>query len=254
MTVLFTVFGTELLKLKRTLALWVMILIPAAIELLQALIILQMGTDPSTNGWDFLISNAFGFWVVLVLPLFVTLETALLGGLEHGPKMWKHLFALPVPRWTVFMAKALVAALLAAGGLLALLAGIGLVGLTLQIPGLPAGIQWSLSATTWAHLGGMAGLVCALSLLMVAIHTYVSLRWASMSLSLGIGMVATVFSFVAVNVDMAARLFPWSLPYYALFAYAREGVDVTWPLALSLIGGLLALVFGAWDMTRQDVV
>ena len=42
---------------------------------------------------------------MFVLPLFVTLETALLAGWEHVNDTWKVLNAQPIPRWMVITAK-----------------------------------------------------------------------------------------------------------------------------------------------------
>ena len=44
-------------------------------------------------------------WGLFVLPLFVTLETALLAGWEHSNDTWKLLYAQPVHRWMVITAK-----------------------------------------------------------------------------------------------------------------------------------------------------
>ena len=44
-----------------------------------------------------------------MMPLLIALVTALLNGIEHSDKQWKHLFALPVPRWAVYFAKLIVA-------------------------------------------------------------------------------------------------------------------------------------------------
>ena len=49
--------------------------------------------------------NVLNLWAILALPLFITLETALLAQTEHSEKHWKHLFALAVPRWVYYAAK-----------------------------------------------------------------------------------------------------------------------------------------------------
>jgi lantibiotic transport system permease protein len=61
---------------------------------------------------------------VLALPLFITLEVALLAGLEHGQDHWKDLFVLPIPRWTIYTAKLATAALLLALSLVLLGVGV----------------------------------------------------------------------------------------------------------------------------------
>ena len=47
-------------------------------------------------------------WTLLMMPMFVTLETSLLAGLENTGKNWKSLLALPAPRWTVYVSKLVV--------------------------------------------------------------------------------------------------------------------------------------------------
>ena len=44
-----------------------------------------------------------------MMPLLITLVTALLNGIEHSDRQWKHIFALPMPRHTVYVAKFVVA-------------------------------------------------------------------------------------------------------------------------------------------------
>src|SRR5215472_16182717 len=92
----------EVLKLRRTLALWAALLVPLAVILMTTALNLSRakGTrfDPDQpNGWDSLMLDLVLFlWCLIGLPLFVSLETALLAGLEHRENTWKHLFALPI--------------------------------------------------------------------------------------------------------------------------------------------------------------
>lgn len=48
-------------------------------------------------------------WAVFMMPLLITLETALLNGIEHGDRQWKHICALPIPRHALYLAKFVVA-------------------------------------------------------------------------------------------------------------------------------------------------
>jgi hypothetical protein len=88
----------EMLKMKRTLALWLAIIIPLSIVALQFFIVYQRGehwTGQAADAWVEFGQQMFLFWVLLALPLFIALETALLGGLEHQGNQWKHLGAPP---------------------------------------------------------------------------------------------------------------------------------------------------------------
>jgi hypothetical protein len=88
----------ELLKLKRTLAFRVVFVLPLLIALLQFFVILRTKTYAcGFNLWQTHPTNSFQIWAVFMMPLLIALVTALLNGIEHSDKQWKHLFALPVP-------------------------------------------------------------------------------------------------------------------------------------------------------------
>ena len=128
----------ELLKLRRTLALWASLLVPFAVIAMTTALNLSCapGTrfDPDQpNSWDSLMLDLVLFlWCLVGLPPFVALETALLAGLEHRENTWKHLFALPVPRWTIYVPKILVAVALVCVSSMVLAVGTGLEGLVLS--------------------------------------------------------------------------------------------------------------------------
>src|SRR5690349_25160712 len=103
---------TEVSKLKRTLALWMAIRAPMVIVNLYFIVgiagpgpLVRQGTDT----WVLLTRNTVQLWTVLMLPLFITLETSLLAGLEHSERNWKFLLSLPIPKWTLYAAKLIVA-------------------------------------------------------------------------------------------------------------------------------------------------
>ncbi|HEU4834998.1 MAG TPA: ABC transporter permease, partial [Pyrinomonadaceae bacterium] len=107
---LFRALHAELLKLKRTLAFRVIFVLPLLIALLQFLVILRTKKyAPGFNLWQTHPTNSFQIWAVFMMPLLIALVTALLNGIEHSDKQWKHLFALPVPRHAVYFAKLIVA-------------------------------------------------------------------------------------------------------------------------------------------------
>src|SRR4029078_8642962 len=102
--------NAELLKLKRTLAFRVVFVLPLLIAVLQFFILLRKKKSaPGFNLWQTHGTNSFQIWAVFMMPLLIALVTALLNGIEHSDKQWKHLFALPVPRYSVYFAKLIVA-------------------------------------------------------------------------------------------------------------------------------------------------
>src|SRR5690349_16013582 len=110
MTSLLRALHAELLKLKRTLAVRMIFVAPLLVALLQFFIALNQRRVPANfKLWEAVFRNGLTVWAIFMLPLLITLETALLTGIEHSEKQWKHLLALPVPRYTIYAAKLLVA-------------------------------------------------------------------------------------------------------------------------------------------------
>ena len=69
------------LKMKRTLALWLTLLTPGALVFLEVVGAIQRQGNffsPEDNRWQHILEDVLSIWVILVLPLFITLETACL--------------------------------------------------------------------------------------------------------------------------------------------------------------------------------
>lgn len=109
-------------------------------------------------------------WTLLIMPLFVTLETSLLAGLENTGKNWKSLLALPAPAWTVYVSKLVVTVSLLWSAHVLLIGGLAGSGRVLKLvyPALNLGrmplapfvlpmCRISVSAPIHAVLGGAAG-------------------------------------------------------------------------------------------------
>ena len=104
--------SAETLKLKRTLAVWMVLIAPSVVVALNFVMLLDRGENfmsQADTAWQALAQNILLFWALMMLPLFVTLETALLGGVDHNSQQWKHLYALPIPRWAIYAAKSIIA-------------------------------------------------------------------------------------------------------------------------------------------------
>ncbi len=86
----------ETLKLRRTLALRMILVAPVLVALLslslQLAAIARGRGDLSATLWDSLARGGLTVWAVFLLPFLITLETSLLCGVEHAEKQWKHLF------------------------------------------------------------------------------------------------------------------------------------------------------------------
>jgi hypothetical protein len=245
--------SAEWLKLRRTLALWLVPIAPLVIVALQLAIVLERTGYYRQQGfadiWENYAQQTVFLWALLMLPLFITLETALLGNLEHANQQWKHLFALPVSRGALYGAKQLIAMLLIGLSMLALYLTIVVSGLAIRliVPGL--GFE---APVPWLRLLQYVGLAYLASWLVIAIHTWVSLRWRSFVVAIAVGIGAMV---VAVVIFQSGwnRWYPWTLPGMITYSL-EEGLRPWVEVGLGGLGGIAAAALGGWNVTRRDVL
>src|SRR5689334_4079442 len=123
----------EVLKLKRTMALKMVFLAPLAVV---SLTVFMAAAAPfstlhrasTSDGWRPFARVNLQFWGLLMMPLYITLQTALIAGLDHSENQWKAILARPVPRWTVYVAKLLIVMVLTVASSAVLLCGVLLAG------------------------------------------------------------------------------------------------------------------------------
>jgi lantibiotic transport system permease protein len=254
MTALARALSAEVLKMKRTLALLVALALPLVVILMNFFMFMRWSNFADDfNGWDFFVNNNMSIWVVLMLPLYVTLETALLAGLEHSPQGWKHLAALPIPRGAVYAAKQVIAMAMVALSMVVVVAATWASATLAYRLNLNPGAPFEGSFPLVEMSRGML-LAYLLSLLIIAIHTWVATRFASFPLASGIGIAATIMSFLIINDNEVSRIFPWTLPLNAMTQLLDSPVDLTLPLSVSLIGAVLVSVIGGWNVISRDVL
>ncbi|HOU12252.1 MAG TPA: ABC transporter permease [Anaerolineae bacterium] len=255
----------ELLKSKRTLAFWLTLIAPAVVISLQvAMMWDQYGYHLEQSklfgsAWVFYTQQTLVIWSLLMLPLFVTLETALVAQWEHHSQQWKHLFALPVARGALYAAKYLCSVALIGLSCALMIALILLTGLVFRwvFPGL--GFEAA------PPLGEMAlyGLLMFLgSWLIIAIQTWVAQRWSSFAVASGVGIALTVASVIVIQ-SKYAGFYPYTLPALVANGFSKnigalktfaEGVLPVKELLFGSIGGLVAAALGGWHFVRRDVL
>lgn len=236
----------ELLKLKRTLAFRIIFVLPLLIALLQFLVILRTKTYArGFNLWQIHPTNSFQIWAVFMMPLLIALVTALLNGIEHSDKQWKHLFALPVPRYAVYFAKLIVGQGLILTSTLVLAVFtliVGVAGMYLRPELANAGPM------PYVWLAKQAALVWLASWLIIAIHTWISMRWSGFPIALGAGIGGTFFALFAASASLG-KFYPWLLPMN-IFVEGRFAMA----LLLGIGGGVVAALLGCFEFTRRDVM
>lgn len=270
---LLRVTKVEFFKLRRTLAVWASLVVPSVV--IAMTMAMNLSRAPETqfvedrpNSWDTLmLDQTLVLWCFVLLPLFVALETALLAGMEHRENAWKHLFALPVRRWTIYVSKLLVSMALVCFTSVVLAVGTALQGWLLVVfrpdLGLSYPIPWRLILL---RDFGFLPVV----LLMLALQLWVAIRWRSFTAAIGLGIVGTLISVMLLRTlknslstphgPLFASLFPWSLPYVVIAPHAYTNLPETMPvpraaaLLAGILGGLIISILGCWETGRRDVL
>lgn len=230
----------ETIKLNRSLAAALAVIAPGLIGVFTFFNAMRMD---EARGWDmWMTGNAF-MWASFMMPMSVTALSALMAQMEHAPRSWDHLLALPAPRWTIYAAKALIlillvlimslavpamsaAALILAGWVKPQLAGTGSVDST--------GIVW---------LYGRAALA---GLLVAALQFWTAMRFSSFVPALTLGIGGTFFALAAHSAD-ASVFYPWLMPVNSLVTDPyRSALALTLGAGLGLAAMILAVLHLAW--------
>ena len=252
MNTLLRALHAESLKMRGTLALWMCLIAPALVVVLYVLqlsfsrIPAHAVADPAV-AWQQFSQSVFALWLFLMLPLFVTLQSALLAGLEHGERQWKHLLALPVPRSVHYLAKLLMLAAMLAAAFALLLLLLPLGGLTLMWLKPQFGLAGS---PDWSWLLAAAARAYAASLLIVALQTWIAIRWRSFTVAVSVGMGATVAGFLIGQSERFGHWYPWTMPLQVL---AGKGTYASFVVVAGLVGGSLVAALGLADFLRREV-
>lgn len=229
--------AVELFKLRRTLALFVALVLPGVIALLYALMIVQRGkalVGEPAQAWTGLFQANLSGWTMLGLTLFVALEAALVVGVEHQHGGWKRMFALPVGATRLFFAKTLVVFALVAVSLIALWLWTVLFGNAVALLGpenlMPYGAPGLGSVVQIAH-------VASASVLIVAIHVAIAARWPAIAVSLGCGIGAMIGLVIAAS-SKWMKFYPWFFPLSA----GQDNAERALAAPTYVVAAVLALI------------
>ncbi|MBL8214219.1 MAG: ABC transporter permease [Bryobacterales bacterium] len=248
--------SAELLKLKRTIAAKLVVLAPLSIVVLVLFLASQspfstLGRMGVSNEWTALTRVTLMLWTLLLLPLYMTIESALVAGLDHAENQWKSLFARPVPRWTVYVAKFIVVYTMTSAGTVVLVCGVLIDGWLL--PRLQAEYRFQPPVPV-GPIFRMGLEVAGLAFLALAIQHWVSLRFRSFAVAVATGVMGMVVAYVAVIATHPLggwpQYFPWALPMLVLSGRPHDLVTGLW---VSGLFGLAAMGIGCWDFCRREV-
>lgn len=232
----------EVTKLRRSLALLLCIAAPSMVALLSAVMLMER---KKAAEWSMFAAESAALWSFFMLPMTVTALTVLVAQVDHGPKAWNHLLALPVARWRFYAAKALVVIGLVAAMSAALLLMLPLAGAAAEL--LASGQQLK-GSYGWTDTATLLGTMFKGSLLLIAIQLWVALRFRSFVPPLVVGIGGT-FVAVAATASKQGAFFPWLIPTNAL---ATDPERAATAIQIGLYGGLLVASLMLVDLARRE--
>jgi lantibiotic transport system permease protein len=244
--------------MKRTIALKMVLLLPGVLALLLLFVCSQAPFSTlHLNGiqgeWMALERINLTIWAFLMMPLYVTLQTALVAGLDHSENPWKSLLTRPVPRWTVYLAKLIVVSGLTAAATVALVGGILADGAIL--PHLNRELLFG-PPVPWRTIFGQSMQITGLMFVGLTIQHWVSLRWRAFSVAIGTGIVAIVVAFFASEIAHQPEMggwpqyFPWSLP---MLVFAKQHGNLGATLLVCTVAGLMCTAAGCLEFSRREI-
>ncbi|MDN5654148.1 MAG: ABC transporter permease [Kocuria sp.] len=242
--------SAELIKLKRSLAWPVVVLLPIVLVLAGAATQLARGTQPE-NGWDTVWLQSVGFYGLFPLAIGIAILGSLVWRVEHRGSNWNALMSSPTPTLRIVVAKALVVAgLTALMQVVLVLAVIAIGKLAFGLPGMLPG----------QHLG--IGLLLMLAAVpAAALQSGLSLFLRSFAAPVAIALVASGISPAALMVaDNAALVSPYGLATRTTLlgtgSFADSGTvtagDVTAIAVAALVLTVLIIAITTAVLNRRD--
>lgn len=256
---LLRLFLSELKKIKKTLAL----LLATASPLLVVFFIVLMVTNYEAKSvnpemWKAFIEQICVFWTALMAPLYISIELGLLSEIEFSNNNWKLVLSQPISRANAYLAKMLIAmSLILFSNVVLFLGTIG-AGNILSLVRPDLGF-----AQSPLDLSGFS-LVLALSFLasflIIAIHTWLSVRFRSFVISVVVAVFAVVGNVIAIGSDKFQKFFPWAFPFdifqilnLPVAEVAKGDITISYVLLFSIIGGVCVTAIGISDFLKRDI-
>lgn len=245
----FPLISSEFLKLKRTLALWMILLAPLLVILLQCFIWLNQkeGIGYDADLWLMFTNNILSMWAIFMFPLVCALILALVYHYEHANAGWLKMYSLPVPRWMIMVSKIITSLLLMAGSYGVVIGGS--VAAAFAVDALHPNISMP-SDIPIGTIVERAGSVWAATMTVFAIQNFVSWRWTTLSVPIGVGITGTFLALFASSWKYG-YLFPWLTGVHALFKTA----DI-YPISLwgGFGAGIIILIGTVFSSVKRDLV
>jgi len=234
---IFKLIQLEILKVRRSLALLMMLLCPLMVTVLCFFIQLKNHKGGAIR-WEMYWMGNTAIWGYFMLPLFIALATGLLNGNEHRNSTWRLMLTLPITARQLFLAKCVLALIFVIGANLALFAQIAV---SIGIFGL-AGFSTEQAFQYDFVRSFLLASVCSLPIVMV--QHWISWRVQNIVAPLALGVVATM-GIMQIGQSKDWAYYPWTYVMMALNSKAPDIAARATTLSC-LVAGVLLIIATYW--------
>ena len=251
---LMAAYSAELLKLKRTIAFLLTILIPICLMIMVLFMVLDRGLASYDEDMYFhLLNFAFSMWPIIVLPMFLSIAAGLISSTETTTGQWKHIFCLPVPKWKTLFAKwlVLITVCFVAHTLFVLLFMACFPILQLMAPQVAI-----VPFMNFLDFGWFLIVLCVSSFGLATIHFVFSLIFPGLVGNIALGISAVTLALGFTWGGALLQYFPWTTPLAALanFVELEANFSPTTAILISVITALLWIFPGILIFSRKDIL
>lgn len=259
------VIGTEMIKARNTVALWLTLLFPLFSIFLTSLIAYSERDQLSPDMVSYI--NNFVSMVSFFLPFNTVFVISFFCQLEHRNSMFKHLYSLPVPRWALYFGK------LGAALILLILSGILLIGLNYLaffILGLISAKLRITSEFDHFYLITMISRTILSAFALLVIQYLLSIRFRNViaAISIGISLIILPVALLIVLgvagvlknpkvLQWLPRWDPYSFPFSHVFKMNSGGTNhqefYSHPLLIWFLAAIVLAIGGYFEQRRRNI-
>ncbi|MCF8413855.1 MAG: ABC transporter permease, partial [Melioribacteraceae bacterium] len=240
----FRAIWTEGIKLKNTIGFLSVFIFPIIIQMFLFLLFYnkpEMLINENMNPWAIYTRILLNMWTILFLPMFIAIATFYINFHEHKSNGWKHLYSLPVPKISIYTAKFVTSILL----VVLTIAVLYIVNI-ISIKTLGA-LHPESKANEYSEYGMIFFLFSKMifsTIGLIAIQFLLSLLFMNFFIPLGVGILATILTALALGWDKIIY-FPYAFPPIVVQNWAKGNWDFfTQNIIFSLLTGLIVFVAG----------
>ncbi|WP_320018587.1 ABC transporter permease [Labilibaculum manganireducens] len=247
---------SELIKVKNTSVVWLTITTALLFPLLffagQIVMYEKSTGGTGINPWIQFVDSQVQTFVPFFIPMFITLITSLIMQVEHKSLGFKYLFALPIPKWSVYFGKLTIV-------IIALIITYSINYSAIMLSGLVLGLIHAdlgfldFHPDYFNHIKLLFTSFTA-CLGIIAIQFWLSFRFKSFAVSLGIGMFLTIAG-VMISQTPKAVYFPYSYSMLSVSGTDKLPLIIGVPsvIVFSIVCFVLISVLGYLSIKKNNI-